>query len=464
MTIKYSQLVTIYIPCHNYGKYLKKSVQSVIDQLYTNWELIIIDEASNDNTIEVAKKFCATHPEKIKLIKNQTAIGLQKIANNILHLAKGKYMIRLDADDWLDESALLVMVTKLEANPNIGLIYGNYFFTNSDGNIIGLERRHKLINNKKTFFNLPPHGACTMFEVRSLKSAGGYSEDVNAQDGWDLWYKLNKRINSISLDIPIFYYRQHEKSLSKNRKRIIEARSQIQNKISSKLTGDYNPSIVAFIPVQENYPDFKGVPYEKYKGKSLLERAILSATQSNKIDKVVVTSKSQKVLNYSKELETSGAVPKHFRMLRDEKKESSEKFPIKNLMLNVGDYFNSLEGHFPDIVAYLSLHAVNRRHDHIDNALDVIRINESDSVVSVIEEREPMFANSENGLKLFNPGRFRDLSYENECLYRFNGSIIASWWEVLSEHDLFGDKISFVEMSLEDSHQIKNKSMLQSKY
>ena len=125
MTIKYSQLVTIYIPCHNYGKYLKKSVQSVIDQLYTNWELIIIDEASNDNTIEVAKKFCATHPEKIKLIKNQTAIGLQKIANNILHLAKGKYMIRLDADDWLDESALLVMVTKLEANPNIGLIYGN---------------------------------------------------------------------------------------------------------------------------------------------------------------------------------------------------------------------------------------------------------------------------------------------------------------------------------------------------
>ena len=81
---KSSPLVTIYIPCRNYGNFLKQSVVSVVNQLYLNWELIIVDEASNDNTIEIAQKFCNFYPEKIKLIQNQTAVGLQKIANTIL--------------------------------------------------------------------------------------------------------------------------------------------------------------------------------------------------------------------------------------------------------------------------------------------------------------------------------------------------------------------------------------------
>jgi len=455
---KSSPLVTIYIPCHNYGNFLKQSVESVVNQLYLNWELIIVDEASNDNTIEVAQKFCDFYPEKIKLIQNQTAVGLQKIANTILKLAKGKYMIRLDADDWLDESALLVMVAKLESQHDLGLVYGNYFYTNLKGEILGLEKRYN-IKNKRTF-NYPPHGACTMFRVRSLKTVGGYSEDVTAQDGWDLWYKLYNRIGSASLDIPIFYYRQHTESLSRDKKRLIEARMRIQNRISSKLDGEYEPSIVAFIPVQENYPGFENVPYQKYKGQSLIERAIISATQSKKVRQVVLCSQSQKVLDYARDLENSGIISKHIRLLRDEKKETKKNFPIKDLMSLVGNHVKLLDGKFPDVVAFLSLHAVNRRSEHIDDALNVLRINESDSVVSVLEEREPVFINSENGLKLFNPGRFNDLTYEQECLYRFNGSIIATWWEVLEEHNLFGEKISYIEMSEEDSFQIKYKNNL----
>jgi CMP-N-acetylneuraminic acid synthetase len=299
-----------------------------------------------------------------------------------------------------------------------------------------------------------------MFRVRSLKTVGGYSEDVTAQDGWDLWYKLYNRIGSASLDIPIFYYRQHTESLSRDKKRLIEARMRIQNRISSKLDGEYEPSIVAFIPVQENYPGFENVPYQKYKGQSLIERAIISATQSKKVRQVVLCSQSQKVLDYARDLENSGIISKHIRLLRDEKKETKKNFPIKDLMSLVGNHVKLLDGKFPDVVAFLSLHAVNRRSEHIDDALNVLRINESDSVVSVLEEREPVFINSENGLKLFNPGRFNDLTYEQECLYRFNGSIIATWWEVLEEHNLFGEKISYIEMSEEDSFQIKYKNNL----
>ena len=145
-------------------------------------------------------------------------------------------MIRLDADDWLDENALLVLVTKLESSPNIGLAYGNYFYTDSAGNVLGMERRHKL-GVEDTVGHLPPHGACTMFRTRSLKAVGGYSEDINAQDGWELWYKLYDRIGAVSLDIPIFYYRQHGDSLSRDSSRLLDARSRIFERLSQSLRG-----------------------------------------------------------------------------------------------------------------------------------------------------------------------------------------------------------------------------------
>ena len=151
-------LVTIYIPCGNYGRFLNQSVESVFNQLYTNWELIIIDEASDDDTAVISRELQSRFPEKITLIQNKKSIGLQKIANNVLNIANGKYLVRLDADDWFDECALLLMVAKLEATPSVGLVYGNYFYTDSDGKILGIERRWK-IKNEDIGGHLPPHGA-----------------------------------------------------------------------------------------------------------------------------------------------------------------------------------------------------------------------------------------------------------------------------------------------------------------
>ena len=117
-------------------------------------------------------------------------------------------------------------------------------------------------------------------------------------------------------------------------------------------------------------------------------------------------------------------------------------------------------GLFPDIVTYLSLHAINRKAGHIDKALNVLRMTEADSVVSVTEEREPIFSYGKNGLELFNPGRFQDLSFDREKLYRFNGSIISTWWEILDSSTLFGNKIAYIEMTLMDSMQLRNEVML----
>ena len=453
-------LVTIYIPSRNYGNFLRQSVESVFKQTYINWELIIIDEGSSDDSLLIAKDLQSTNPNKITVIENSEAYGLQKLSNYVLSIAKGKYMMRLDADDWLDESAVYLLVHKLESNEDIGMVYGNFYYVDETGEYLGLEHRHKLGEEDKVG-QLPPHGACTLLRTRSLKSVGGYSEDVNAQDGWDLWYKLFDRIGAASIKAPIFYYRQHNSSLSKDNDRLLKARSKIFEKITSKLEGDYKPTVVATIPVKESYPDFKDVPYKKYKGKSLLEIAIINASRSTKVDQIIISSESEKVLEFSEELENSKKVPTHLRLLRNSKVDpTSSSIPIKDFMVSAAKHYESLNKSYPDVMIYLSLHAIHRTSDHIDNALNILRLTESDCVVSVQEEREPMFRYGKSGLELINPGRFRDLTYDRERLFRFNGSIISTWWEILEEGRLFGEKTAFIEMSKEDSLQVNTPSSL----
>jgi len=454
-------LVTVYIPSRNYGKYLGQALDSLLAQLHTNWEAIVVDEASEDDTHIIITKYSQLDA-RITSIRNETPVGLQRVANRALSLARGKYIVRLDADDWFDENALLVMVAKLESNPKIGIVYGNYFYTDEAGRVIGSERRHRL-GEEDMAGHLAPHGACTMVRTRSLKAVGGYSEDIGAQDGWELWYKLQNRIGAASLNIPVFYYRQHGSSLSRDSNRLLLARARIFERLSRSIQGDYKPSCLAVIPVRESYPDFQGVPYRRYDGLSFLERAILSAANAESVTHVVVSSESEDVLRFSADLEAKGRVPQHIRALRDCASSQPGLIPIREIMLHAGRMFDHSTGSPPDIVTFHSIHAVNRRAEHIEKALNIIRLTESDSVVSVQEEREPMFHHGKSGLDLLNPGRLRDLAYDRERIYRFNGAILGCWWDLLLEGALLGDKISYIEMSPVDSLQITMSSMLENR-
>lgn len=452
--INTSPVVTVYVPCRNYGRYLSQCVESVLGQIYTEWELILFDEASEDDSERIAENLRLRRPDRISVVRNPQPVGLQKLANWALAMANGKYMMRLDADDWLDEGALLLMVGKLEATPGVGLVYGNYFYTTAEGEVLGMERRYPL-GAEDRVGHLPPHGACTMFRTRALKAVGGYSEDIDAQDGWELWYKLANRVGAASLDVPVFYYRQHDNSLSRDHQRLLTARSQIFARIGNGLEGGYKPTLAAVIPVRESYPGFEGVPYREYDGVTLLERAIRSATRAKGVTEVIVSSQSERVLEFAARLESEGRVQTHARLLRDEPSEQTRNPPLRDIMMQAGQFYYESTGTYPDAVAFLSIHAVNRRSEHLDKAVHVLRITESDSVVSVQEEREPVFSHGAEGLNLLNPGRFQDLTYDRERLYAFNGAVLATWWDVLQEENLLGERIGYIEMTAEDSLQIK---------
>jgi glycosyltransferase involved in cell wall biosynthesis len=446
-------LVTVYIPCRNYGRFLAQAVESVLAQLYRNWELFIVDEASEDDSAALAAHLASRHPDKIQVLRNESPIGLQRIANLVLERASGQYFVRLDADDWFEESALMLMVAKLESDPGLGLVYGNYFYTAPDGRVIGLERRRRLGEEDKSG-HLPPHGACTMVRTRLLKAVGGYSVEFDAQDGWELWHKLSSRAGAASLEAPLFYYRQHGNSLSRNSQRLLDARARILARTREKLEGSYHPRCLAVIPVRESYPGFEGVPYREIGGRSLIEWAVLSAQEASGVSEVAISTSSRDVLEFAQSLVERGAI-KPVELMERPTELSGTYVPFRDILLYAARTSRERHGVHPDIVLFLSLHAPLRRAQHVDKAIDVLRIHTCDSVVSVCEERRPILRHGTEGLELINPGRFDDIDYEREKLYRFNGAVLGVWSEVLLEGGLFGDKIGSIEMTPQESVEVK---------
>src|SRR6056297_2582794 len=114
-------LVTIYVPCGNYGRYLEQCLSSISAQTVADWEAIIFDEGSTDETLEIARKFQQGREGKDRIVEDDQARGLRACANKALEMAQGTYIVRVDADDYIDENALLVLTQYLDDHPEVGL-------------------------------------------------------------------------------------------------------------------------------------------------------------------------------------------------------------------------------------------------------------------------------------------------------------------------------------------------------
>ena len=131
--MKEAPLVTVYITNFNYGSYIKDAIESVLSQSFKDIELIIIDDGSSDNSKEIIERYMQLNYVRVIFQKNN---GLN-ITNNIaIRLARGKYLVRLDADDYFRKDAIQKMCQKLESDPKLGLVFPDYFLIDSLGDVI----------------------------------------------------------------------------------------------------------------------------------------------------------------------------------------------------------------------------------------------------------------------------------------------------------------------------------------
>lgn len=442
--------VTVYTPSRYYGRFLDQAIGSVASQSYTDWELLIIDDGSVDDTGEIASQWAAAE-SRIRVLKHETPRGLPACANAALSCARGQYIMRLDADDYLDANALLVLVTYLDQHPDIALVYPNYVHIDEHNHYLGVEHR-KRIGAEVQLLDLPAHGACTMVRRNILEQVGGYSEAEDRQDGYDLWLKVARRYPVSNVETPLFFYRHHGSSLSFDEERLLAARRRIKRKAASNgPEAGRLGCCVAVVLAKNTYEHLPDVVLDPLADRPLIDYTLEAALQIDAFDVVLVSTDDQRVADYAE-----GYHPRVIGRVRPEGlsgQHTGEEIVLHHALLHLAEE----HGIAADTIVSLAVNCPLRRSEHVQEALDTLALFETDMVISVYEDYGLHFVHDSLGMRPLNPGMHLQVRLEREALYVWNGAVRALRRDALGEDEFRAESVGHVVMRSEESFQIKTK-------
>ncbi|MBF2098576.1 MAG: glycosyltransferase [Gloeomargaritaceae cyanobacterium C42_A2020_066] len=216
-------LVSVIIPCYNQGQYLQEAIKSVLKQTYKSREIIVIDDGSKDNTREVSESFT-----EVKYIFQHNQ-GVCAARNQGISIAKGKYLVFLDADDKLLENALKVGVHALETHNDAGMTFGRAYCQDQEGSVKRASPEVKTCSYADLLsFNTIWHPACAMFRTKALASIGNFDTTLVNCGDYDIYLKLSRIYQIHCTPQFISTYISTENSLSTNKLRAFRYMFQIR--------------------------------------------------------------------------------------------------------------------------------------------------------------------------------------------------------------------------------------------
>lgn len=219
--------VSVIIPTYNRSEYICESIDSVLAQTYKDYEIIVIDDGSTDNTGEVLKKYGT----KIKYLYQENK-GVGAARNLGIRNSNGEYIGLLDDDDiWLSDK-LDIQVRILDENTDLAFVCSGAYFIDTVGRVIRFWESHR---HNETFKNLYEGNFVLNLTVLMRKSCfdkvGGYDEKLLVAQDYDLWLRLanNYKFKYI-INCPLAKYRIHENNISNNLGSLFSNRITIYNK------------------------------------------------------------------------------------------------------------------------------------------------------------------------------------------------------------------------------------------
>ena len=183
--------VSIISGAYNVEKTIHKSIESILNQTFTDWQFIICDDGSNDNTYNILTSYKEKYPKKFIIIKNEVNIGLNKTLNKCLKYATGDYIARHDLDDYSHNKRLEVQFNFLEKYPHIALVGTNMDYSDHLG-VWGRSKVKKEPTNLDFIKGTPFCHATIMIRRSVLEDLNGYSEEDYALrvEDYELWFRL----------------------------------------------------------------------------------------------------------------------------------------------------------------------------------------------------------------------------------------------------------------------------------
>lgn len=205
--------ISIVLPVYNGAEYLAESIESVIAQTYANWELIIVNDCSTDNTLAIANAY-ASKDARIMVFSNPINLKLPNTLNEGFKHASGEYFTWTSDDNKYKSDALCVMVESFERNPDVVMVYADYTCIDCNGGEVGLARNPE----PKYLFTGNVIGACFLYTAEVAKLVGTYDANLFLAEDYDFWIRLYEIGKLLHLEDDLYYYRVHGKSLTETRK------------------------------------------------------------------------------------------------------------------------------------------------------------------------------------------------------------------------------------------------------
>lgn len=229
---KENPLVSIVIPCYNHAQFVQETIQSVIDQDYENIELIIIDDGSNDNSVEVIQQMIPACEERFVRFefRYRPNKGLSSTLNESIKWCKGAYFFALASDDIVYPTIISKEVALLGKRLDCGMCH-----THAESVYVKPNTKKTIIESHEfTFQQLiiknRVYAPTVMIRMSVVRELGGFDESLYMED-WDMWLRiLDAGYKICFINEILAFYRQHESNSYKNYNRMEEASDLILDK------------------------------------------------------------------------------------------------------------------------------------------------------------------------------------------------------------------------------------------
>ncbi len=208
--------ISVLIPAYNSEKFISKSIESVIHQNFSDFEIIIVDDGSNDGTKEIVKMYTRKN-SKIRLFLKSNS-GITDSLNFGLKFCSGKWIARLDTDDLCENNRLRKQLIVAESSDKLGLVGSDAVFINKfDQNLFHYsypQNHEKLKNNLLSCKHFFPHSSA-FYNRELVQYLGGYRDRAGISEDWDLWLRIAHKKEIKNINEPLVKIRIHDSQVSK---------------------------------------------------------------------------------------------------------------------------------------------------------------------------------------------------------------------------------------------------------
>ncbi len=197
--------ISVIIPIFNREKYIARCLRSLLNQSMAknNYEIIVINDGSKDGTKNILNLFKNTFRQKIYVIENKKNLGLPASLNKGIRASKGKYIVRVDSDDYVNCNFLLILHMMISLNDEYSGVACDYYLVNNKEKVL----RQANCENE-------PIGCGIMFEKKHMIKVGLYNEDYLINEEKEFRERYVKRYTLGRLSIPLYRYRRHTKNMT----------------------------------------------------------------------------------------------------------------------------------------------------------------------------------------------------------------------------------------------------------